>query len=115
MEVQTDQAKCMFDFGFAAAGRMDEKIKKRKENLAADYVRLGMLAPADGIYDTKTAKELGIAAYGQTKEKCFFLISHMHIDHMGGLGMLDAQIPVYMSEESLRLYRRMEAVSDIQE
>ena len=38
VEVRTDKAKCMFDFGFAVAGRMDEKIKKRKDDLAADYV-----------------------------------------------------------------------------
>ncbi|MBP3487176.1 MAG: hypothetical protein J6K53_02145 [Roseburia sp.] len=115
VEVRTDKAKCMFDFGFAVAGRMDERIKKRKEDLAADYIRLGMLAPADGIYDKETAKKLDLAAYGETKEECFFLLSHMHIDHMGGLGMLDAHTPVYMSDQSLRLYRRLEAAGDIQE
>lgn len=115
VEVRTDKAKCMFDFGFAVAGRMDEKIKKRKDDLAADYVRLGMLTPADGIYDKKTAEKLDLAAYGKTKEECFFLISHMHIDHMGGLGMLDDCISVYMSDASLRLYRRLEAAGDIQE
>lgn len=115
VEVRTDKAKCMFDFGFAVAGRMDEKIKKRKDDLAADYVRLGMLTPADGIYDSKTAEKLDLAPYGETKEECFFLISHMHIDHMGGLGMLDDCIPVYMSDASLRLYRRLEAAKDIQE
>ena len=35
-------------------------------------------------------------------------------DSMGGLGMLDQNLPVYMSEDSLKLYRRLEACGDIQ-
>lgn len=115
VEVETEKAKCMFDFGFAVADRMDKNVKLRKDCYAADYAALGMLTPADGIYDKNTAKKLGIKAYGETKQECFFIISHMHIDHMGGLGMLDPGVPVYMSEDSLRLYRRLEANGDIEQ
>lgn len=115
VEIETEKAKCMFDFGFAVVDRMDSNIKLRKENCASDYVRLGMLTPADGIYDKKTAEKLGLKAYGETKQECFFVISHMHIDHMGGLGMLAPEIPVYMSEDSLRLYHAMDKDNDLGE
>lgn len=115
IEVETDKAKCMFDFGFAVADRLDKNVRVRKHCYAADYVTLGMLTPADGIYDKKTADKLNLKAYGETDKECFFVISHMHIDHMGGLGMLDERVPVYMSRDSLRLYRRLEACNDIQE
>lgn len=114
VEVETERAKCMFDFGFAEADRIDKNIKLRKDCFAADYAALGVLTPAHGIYDKVTAQKLKLQAYGETVQKCFFVISHMHIDHMGGLGMLDPDIPVYMSADSLRLYRRMEANGDIQ-
>jgi mRNA degradation ribonuclease J1/J2 len=114
VEVETDLAKCMFDFGFGVVDRMDDKVKLRKESAAADYVTLGLLSPADGIYDKENAAKLNLQAYGETKKECFFVISHMHIDHMGGLGLLHQDIPVYMSEESLRLYRRLEANGDVQ-
>ncbi len=114
VEVETEKAKCMFDFGFAVADRLDDKVKMRKEAGGADYVTLGMLTPAEGIYDADTAKRLDVAAYGETKQECFFVISHMHIDHMGGLGLLHPDIPVYMSSDSLRLYRRLEANNDLQ-
>lgn len=105
--VETGRAKCMFDFGFAVAGRMDPKIRLRKDSCAADYVRLGALTPADGIYEKKTAQKLGLRAYGETEQECFFVISHMHIDHMGGLGALHPDVPVYMSAASFKLYERL--------
>ena len=112
--VETDEARCMFDFGFAVMDRMDDKIAVRYNECAADYARLGVLASQDGIYDEETAKTLGLVSFENDKKKNFFVISHMHIDHMGGLGMLDQNLPVYMSEDSLKLYRRLEACSDIQ-
>lgn len=105
--IETDSTKCMFDFGFAVAGRMDAKIRKRKEDFAVDYIRLGMLTPADGIYDNYTAQKTGLIPYGELEKECFFVISHMHIDHMGGLGCLHPDVPVYMSSDSLKLYRQL--------
>lgn len=105
--IETDSTKCMFDFGFAVAGRMDAKIRKRKEDFAVDYIRLGMLTPADGIYDNYTAQKTGLIPYGELDKECFFVISHMHIDHMGGLGCLHPDVPVYMSSDSLKLYRQL--------
>ena len=87
--VETDEARCMFDFGFAVMDRMDDKIAVRYNECAADYARLGVLASQDGIYDEETAKILGLVSFENDKKKNFFVISHMHIDHMGGLGMLD--------------------------
>lgn len=112
--VETETARCMFDFGFAVMQRMDDKIRVREKDCAADYARLGILAVQDGIYDDYTAKKLGVKSFEADEKKNFFVISHMHIDHMGGLGMLAQELPVYMSEDSLRLYRRLEHCGDIQ-
>ena len=112
--VETEEARCMFDFGFAVMDRMDDKIAVRYNECAADYARLGVLASHDGLYDNETAKKLGLVSFENDTKKNFFVISHMHIDHMGGLGMLDQNLPVYMSEDSLKLYRRLEACGDIQ-
>lgn len=113
VEVETDKAKCMFDFGFAVADRMDKNVRDRKDCCASDYATLGMLTAADGIYDKKSAEKIGVKAYGEAGKDCFFVISHMHIDHMGGLGMLHPDVPVYMSSDSLRLYKRLEANDDL--
>lgn len=109
--VETDTTKCMFDFGFSAANRMDAKVVQR-DDYAADYVRLGMLASADGIYEKPTADKCGLLPYEEERKQVFFVISHMHIDHMGGLGCLHPDVPVYMSTDSLRLYRRLAVMGE---
>ena len=112
--IETEVSCLMFDFGFAASGRMDNKIKNRLEHYPEDCVRLGLLPQIDGVYNKKVADRLGVLPYGEAQKKCYFIISHMHIDHMGGLGMLDPDIPVYMSEESKILYGLLEEQKDIE-
>ena len=113
VSVETDRAVCMFDFGFTVSDRADESIRLRPDHIPQDYVRAGMLPAADGIYEPQAAADLGLVPYGETEKPHFFMISHMHIDHMGGLDMLDPRIPVYMTEESETLYRRLAAQSDL--
>ncbi len=112
--VETEKAVCMFDFGFSVSARCDGAVRLRPASIVEDYVRIGMLPAVDGIYAGRPAGVLGLRPYERNEKDYFFFISHMHIDHMGGLGMLDAGVPVYMSEDSLRLYRRMAAMGDIQ-
>ena len=113
VRVETDGAICLFDFGFAVAARIDPAVCLRPESLAADYARLGMLPAEPGIYEPAAAAALGVAPWGGVEKPVFFFISHMHIDHMGGLDMLAPDVPVYMSAESLTLYRRLVAQNDI--
>ena len=58
-----------------------------------------------GFQDLGRFDGMPLAAFGDTLPRPFVLISHMHIDHMGGLGMLSEDADVYMTEESLLLYR----------
>ena len=112
--VETEKAICYFDFGFAVADRLDHKVHLRKGNEAFDYVKLGVLNAIDGIYEHETAQKLGIKGYGETDKEIFFIISHMHIDHMGGLGCLDQKIPVYMSSDSATLYHELGVMGELE-
>lgn len=114
IEVETEKSKCMFDFGFAVSDRMDNKIKFRENDLVADYIELGVIAKTDGVFDEYTCNKLDMLPYGKTEKECFFIISHMHIDHMGGLGMLDDNVPVYMSENSLKLYKSLGKINELE-
>ena len=69
--VETDEARCMFDFGFAVMDRMDNKIAVRYNECAADYARLGVLASQDGIYDEETAKHQALSVLKTIKRKTF--------------------------------------------
>ena len=112
--VETDKAICLFDFGFAYADRIDSKVPLRKGLEAYDYVKLGVLNAIDGIYEPEIADKLEIKGYGETDKEIFVIISHMHIDHMGGLGALDQRMPVYMSRESAILYHELGVMNELE-
>ncbi len=112
--VETDKAICLFDFGFSYADRIDNKVSLRKGNEAYDYVKLGILNAIDGIYEPDIAHKLEIKGYGELDKEVFVIISHMHIDHMGGLGALDQKLPVYMSRESATLYHELGVMGELE-
>ncbi len=107
IKIETERAVMMFDFGFTVMKDIDSNVNLREGHIPEDYVRIGRLPAADGIYEESVAEKIGCIPYGKTEKPHFFIISHMHIDHMGGLDMLDPDIPVYMSTDSLRLYRKL--------
>lgn len=113
--IETAQAKCMFDFGYARAHLIDQRLSYRRDDRAHDLVKLGILPAENGIYDDACARRLGLAPYDRAGEEktSFFVISHMHIDHMGALDCLHPELPVYMSEDSLTLYRSLAACKEL--
>lgn len=111
--IETQNAVCIFDFGYAYVERMDSKIHLRKGLEAYDYVKLGVLNAIDGIYEPEVAHKLGIKGYGETDKEVFAIISHMHIDHMGALWALDERMPVYMSSESATLYHELGVMGEL--
>ena len=112
--VETEQAICIFDFGYAHADRIDDKVKVRPGKETTDFVNLGVLDRVDGIYEEEDAHELGLKAYGEIEKEVFVIISHMHIDHMGGLGSLSSKLPVYMSRESAVLYHELGVMGELE-
>jgi len=113
LEIATEQARCLFDFGLVYMPQTDMRISPRQGAMVADSLKLGSLPMVDGLYDREDLRDVPLAAYGDTDPRPFVLISHMHIDHMGGLGMLAGDAEVYITEESLLLYRGLAKAGDV--
>ena len=69
--VETDEARCMFDFGFAVMDRMDNKIAVRYNECAADYARLGVLASQDAFMMKRRQKHQDLSALKMIRRKTF--------------------------------------------
>ncbi len=113
LEIATEQARCLFDFGPVYSPADDARVLPRRHAMVSDALKTGVFPRADGLYDRKELADVPLPAYGETRPLPFVLISHMHIDHMGGLGLLARDAEVYMSEESLRLYRGLEKAGEL--
>ena len=113
VEIQTDQARCLFDFGFVYSAQIDARILPRQDTMVYDCLKTGALAAIDGLYAREALHGASLTAYGDAQPRPFVLISHMHIDHMGALGLLADDAEVYMSKDSLLLYRGLAKTGDI--
>ena len=112
IEIQTDTARCLFDFGLIYNPNLDARVLPRPDAAVFDGLKTGAIAPIEGLFDAAELRGLPLKAYEQTQPEPFVLISHMHIDHMGALGALAEGVEVYMSQDSLRLYRGLRKIKE---
>jgi ribonuclease J len=97
----------LLDFGtrFGQTGKyFEEFVKPRGATLGLrDYLRMGLLAPLDGLYRADLCAH-DPQVFGRYKDHPMYrqvdhvdgvLLSHGHIDHLGCIGFLKEEIPVY--------------------
>ena len=113
LEIATEHARCLFDFGLAFSPMADARVLPRPDALVSDALKTGTLPMAEGLYDRGDLGDVPLAAYGDTRPRPFVLVSHMHIDHMGGVGLLAEDVEVVLSEDSLTLYRGLETTGEL--
>jgi len=101
------ERRWLLDFGtrFGQTGKyFEEFVKPRGATLGLrDYLRMGLLPPLDGLYRADlSAHDPDILgryknhpAYRQVDHVDGVLLSHGHIDHLGCVGFLKEEIPVY--------------------
>lgn len=64
-------------------------------------------------YGEITNSEMGeLPDLSQAKENTAIFISHLHIDHVGSLRFVPKEIPIYMSEESYKLYGLLKEIGE---
>ncbi|HZI21846.1 MAG TPA: MBL fold metallo-hydrolase [Gemmatimonadales bacterium] len=97
----------LLDFGmrFGAVGRFfEEFVQPRGATLGLrDYLRMGLIPPLEGLYrDDLSAHDPDLWAryrdhpqYRKIDRVDGVLLSHGHVDHVGSLGFLRDDIPVY--------------------
>lgn len=114
--IEYKNSRVIFDFGLIyqpGNSLLSSNIKERKNRRVHDYIKLGMLPEIQGIYRKEDIKELkGVKAPEKGDPKTAVLISHLHLDHMAAMGDIDESIPVYLSEDSLKLYNVLETIGE---
>lgn len=93
------------DRAFFEAGRtynpsfdiFDGHVDKRK-NFVSDYLWLNDIPRIDYIYRKEDIVNTELKSAEEAPFNQAFYITHLHLDHMGMMGMIDPGIPVYLSK-----------------
>lgn len=105
--VQEGEHRVLFDFGLTHGAGGDfwsHGVHPRPgATRLCDLIALGDLPAVDGIYRGDAAAAAGLTPGSGEKTQVF--ISHLHLDHMAAADLLAPDLPVWMHEESLRLFR----------
>lgn len=116
VSIEYNNARVLFDFGTTynpAARIFDGQVKVRTTTLVRDYLKLGMIPGIDGIYTRESLKYVpDIVPYEEYEGETAFIISHLHLDHIGAIGLIAPEIPVYFTPESNHLYDALKEIGE---
>lgn len=115
VSVEYENSRVIFDFGlsYSPSESFSALVKTRYHALVEDYINLNKVPSIDGIYSRKALRHLTtVIPVEEDERNTAVIISHIHLDHIGAMGLISPQIPVYLTEESLKLYEAIKEVGE---
>ena len=109
------QDRLVFDFGapFTPLAQIEDGvILPRKKAAVQDALALGKLPPVEGVFSREALGDLPLLSAEESPWNTAVLISHLHLDHMSGIGMVAPSIPVYLSEEAWKLENALRQIGE---
>ena len=115
VSVEYENSRVIFDFGLSynPAEEFSAIVKARYHAMVEDYINLNKIPAIDGLYSRKDLRNLSnIISAEEDERNTAILISHVHLDHIGAMGVVSPKIQVYLTEDSLRLYEAVEEIGE---
>ncbi|WP_100374250.1 MBL fold metallo-hydrolase [Bacillus sp. FJAT-45037] len=120
VEITYGNSRVISDFGLTynpQANLLTHITNSRAAKIISDSLRLGLIPAIPGFYNKEDLLCAGPAlkdlpAREETNLETIVCISHLHLDHMGAMGLIPVQTPVYLSEKGLQLYRELEVIGE---
>ncbi len=111
-----DKSRVIFDFGGPfnpLTQPYDGQVEKRKKSWVRDAIRLGQIPPVDGVFsEADLGDRIDVIPYEQSEYQSGVIISHLHLDHMSGIGMVHPDIPVYLHEDGYKLQKLLDQIGE---
>lgn len=110
VSVKYGDHRIIFDFGlnYSPESNLDSQVKIRENSILKDMLKLKMMPLVDGIYPRNGLAGMdNVVSAEDSKLTTSIIISHLHLDHMGAIGMLSDKIDVFMNKESHFLYKEL--------
>lgn len=91
----------------------DGTVERRVKARVRDAIRTGAAPALDGIYaaaDLDGFADLVPAEKSELNTAIF--ITHLHLDHMGAIGYVSPDVPIYLHDDAARIERALERTGD---
>ncbi|WP_277630841.1 MBL fold metallo-hydrolase [Atopococcus tabaci] len=105
VEVRTKQARVICDFGLSVPSEEPTAAENMPE--LEKLLLRGELPAIPWLYDTAEFTVMELPSYQEAEMETVLFVSHLHLDHMGGLRYLPEGTCVYMSKDSYKLYQTL--------
>lgn len=116
VSITYNNSRVIFDFGAPFTPMTqpyDGHVERRKKAWVNDALRLGQIPPIDGVF---AAMDLGpkspILPFEKSRLTTGVIISHLHLDHMSGIGMVHPEIPVYLHRDAYELQKALDDIGE---
>lgn len=115
-EVRYGDHRVIFEMGSAYNPRTDihfNGIERRTRSWLRDGLRLGDIPRIDGLYPADAIRGVdGLVSAEDSDVETIVFITHLHLDHMGYMGAVAPQIPVYLSANAQRIESALHDTGD---
>ncbi|WP_144845614.1 MBL fold metallo-hydrolase [Paenibacillus cremeus] len=114
--IEYNNHRVVFDFGTDFRPDPETLAALRElndDNALRIFLEQRLLPKVDGVYpDAQVTAFPGLIGAAEFPIHTAVIISHLHLDHVGGLLCIDPGIDVYMSDKSLELYNVLSEAGD---
>lgn len=113
LEVKYGKDRAFFEAGTAynpAFDMFDQKVDKRQQFIS-DFLWVNDLPRINGIYRKEDVSKYNLLPASSYDGNQAFFISHLHLDHMRMMGMIDPSVKVYLSKPAQIIEKALEDVN----
>jgi len=112
LEVKYGDDRVFFEAGTAYNPSFDmfEGPVVKRDKLIKDYLWINEIPPIDYIYRKEDLIESKLKPACEFKGNQAFFITHLHLDHMRMMGLIDPIVPVYITKNAQIIEKALEDV-----
>lgn len=114
--VEYGKDRVIFEMGSAYSPETDVYdgfVLPRSKSWVRDAIRTKKIPPIHGLYRQQDLDGfMGLIPAEESDLNTAVFITHLHLDHMAGMGAVAPQIPVYLNENAAIIERALEATGE---
>lgn len=90
---------------------IDSTMIRRNEHYLYDELSIGRVPLVEGLYSKKYIRNFNLLASEDCDLHTSIFITHLHLDHMSCMGLVDDKVDIYVTEPLQRIEQALETVN----